>query len=188
MSPLALVPDSTYPTDLHVGDIVLIKGKEVVTKGAVRFIGVTAFASGYWVGVELESGVGKNDGSVLGQRYFTCAPQTGLFVRACQVEHEPVVVAPDVRSSSSSGAGHAVPPPPPPLPPSEQVFCLLKIKVASAMERLHRQLDMIETLETAGPAARSTMNHVDLVIQIQACIDEELEINKHFSTKLEALL
>ena len=196
-SPTALPSDSTYPTDLHVGDLVLFKGKDVETKGVVRFIGVTAFASGYWVGVELTTGVGKNDGSVLGQRYFTCAPQSGLFVRACQVEPEPVVVAASEagggssssrRSSSGSRSRDAPPAPPPPLPPSEQVFGLLKIKVASAMERLHRQLDMIENLESVGAAARFTMNHVDIIIQLQACVEEELEINRQFSTKLEALL
>ena len=90
LSPLALASlttsDNTYPTDLSVGQIVQIKGKETVTRGEIRFIGVTAFASGYWVGVELTSGVGKNDGTVLGQRYFACAPHQGLFVRACQVD------------------------------------------------------------------------------------------------------
>ncbi|KAF7939825.1 hypothetical protein BELL_1388g00010 [Botrytis elliptica] len=39
------------------------------------------FASGDWVGVELEDGGGKNDGSVLGRRYFQCEMGKGMFVR-----------------------------------------------------------------------------------------------------------
>ncbi len=34
---------------------------------------------GLWYGIELERPVGKNDGSVNGQRYFTCKPMHGVF-------------------------------------------------------------------------------------------------------------
>ncbi|GAA6009177.1 hypothetical protein JCM11491_005782 [Sporobolomyces phaffii] len=50
--------------------------------GVVRFVGPTSFAAGKWVGVELDPPhQGKNDGSVAGTRYFTCAEGTGVFVR-----------------------------------------------------------------------------------------------------------
>ncbi|KAK2041660.1 CAP-Gly domain-containing protein [Colletotrichum somersetense] len=49
--------------------------------GIVRFVGGTHFASGDWVGVELEDDSGKNDGSVQGERYFDCAMGHGMFVR-----------------------------------------------------------------------------------------------------------
>ncbi|KAG8160559.1 hypothetical protein KVR01_010095 [Diaporthe batatas] len=51
----------------------------------VRFVGETAFAPGLWVGVELDDGTGKNDGSVQGERYFDCAMGNGMFVRPTAV-------------------------------------------------------------------------------------------------------
>ncbi|GAA5884799.1 hypothetical protein JCM3774_006769 [Rhodotorula dairenensis] len=53
--------------------------------GTVRFVGQTAFAAGKWVGIELDHPAGKNDGSVAGTRYFHCADQHGVFVRASMV-------------------------------------------------------------------------------------------------------
>uniref|UniRef100_A0A7S1AEY1 CAP-Gly domain-containing protein n=1 Tax=Noctiluca scintillans TaxID=2966 RepID=A0A7S1AEY1_NOCSC len=47
----------------------------------VRYCGPTSFASGQWVGLELDRPCGKNDGSVKGTRYFLCSPDHGLFVR-----------------------------------------------------------------------------------------------------------
>jgi len=45
--------------------------------GILRFFGATEFASGTFAGVELDDPVGKNDGSLGGIRYFTCAPKHG---------------------------------------------------------------------------------------------------------------
>ena len=47
----------------------------------VKFAGHTNFAPGTWIGIELEDGNGKNDGSVKGERYFECEPGHGMFVR-----------------------------------------------------------------------------------------------------------
>lgn len=44
-------------------------------------MGQTHFADGVWVGLELDTSDGRNDGQVQGQRYFTCAPSHGVFVR-----------------------------------------------------------------------------------------------------------
>ncbi|CAG89374.2 DEHA2F14806p [Debaryomyces hansenii CBS767] len=52
--------------------------------GIIRFIGQTQFASGKWIGVELQRANGKNDGSVNDIRYFECEKKDGnygVFVR-----------------------------------------------------------------------------------------------------------
>ena len=49
--------------------------------GTVRYIGPAEFGEGLWVGVELRTPKGKNDGSVQDKRYFSCRPDHGLLVR-----------------------------------------------------------------------------------------------------------
>lgn len=62
---------------------VVVSTNSVMNKpGFVRYIGPTKFAPGTWVGVELEQAFGKNDGSYKGVRYFKCAENRGVFVRA----------------------------------------------------------------------------------------------------------
>ncbi|CCK72272.1 Nip100p KNAG_0J01910 [Huiozyma naganishii CBS 8797] len=51
----------------------------------VRICGPVRFATGEWVGLELDGPQGRNDGSVGGVRYFSVAPQCGLFVRAADL-------------------------------------------------------------------------------------------------------
>ncbi|EGN97008.1 hypothetical protein SERLA73DRAFT_185283 [Serpula lacrymans var. lacrymans S7.3] len=55
-------------------------------RGTVRFVGQTAFApTGIWVGIEYDEPIGKNDGCVQRQQYFTCGPSHGVFVRPDRV-------------------------------------------------------------------------------------------------------
>lgn len=61
-----------------LGDRVLVGN---VNPGAISFIGETRFAKGDWAGVVLDEPVGKNDGSVQGQRYFECQQGYGIFTK-----------------------------------------------------------------------------------------------------------
>jgi hypothetical protein len=58
----------SFPTDDYkIGDRVWVSGTK---PGVIAFIGETQFAPGDWAGVVLDEPVGKNDGSVMGVRYF----------------------------------------------------------------------------------------------------------------------
>lgn len=65
---------------------VLTVGSRVRTEkglcGTVRYAGSVGFSRGMWAGLDMDAPDGKNDGSLQGHRYFNCAPNHGLFVRA----------------------------------------------------------------------------------------------------------
>ena len=76
--PRLLVDDAPTMSELELGQrIKLSDGR----KGTVRFIGLTSFAAGEWIGVELDEATGKNDGSVNNERFFDCPKGYGMFVR-----------------------------------------------------------------------------------------------------------
>mmetsp|Transcript_52311 Transcript_52311/g.137322 ORF Transcript_52311/g.137322 Transcript_52311/m.137322 type:complete len:701 (+) Transcript_52311:60-2162(+) len=70
------------PHEHWIGDRVLFDGHA----GIVRFFGRTQFAKGEWLGIELDSSIGKNDGQVQGVSYFSCAPFHGIFCRPHRVQ------------------------------------------------------------------------------------------------------
>ena len=63
---------------------VSVPGQQV-RRGLVQYVGRPEFASGWWVGVQYDEPVGKNDGTVEGKRYFTCGAKYGGFVRPAYV-------------------------------------------------------------------------------------------------------
>ncbi|KKY38169.1 putative dynactin [Diaporthe ampelina] len=71
--------------DLAAGQVIrLADGRNAV----IRFVGETTFAPGLWVGVELDDGTGKNDGSVQGERYFDCVMGNGIHKEDKHLETE----------------------------------------------------------------------------------------------------
>ena len=103
-------PDAPPPVahvDIPIGARCEVESAEegLHKRGTVRFVGQTNFAgSGVWVGVEYDEPIGRNDGSyafffasnanrrrdgilfrVQGERYFTCRPNYGVFVRPDKV-------------------------------------------------------------------------------------------------------
>uniref|UniRef100_A0A8D0BAR7 CAP-Gly domain containing linker protein family member 4 n=1 Tax=Salvator merianae TaxID=96440 RepID=A0A8D0BAR7_SALMN len=73
------------PVKLHEGSQVLLTSSSEM--GTIRYLGPTDFAPGIWLGLELRSAKGKNDGSVGDKRYFTCKPNFGVLVRPSRVTY-----------------------------------------------------------------------------------------------------
>lgn len=69
--------------NIKVGQKVEITGKNI--KGKVAYVGMTNFAVGKWVGLILDEPKGKNNGTLKGQKYFTCQENYGMFVRPTQL-------------------------------------------------------------------------------------------------------
>lgn len=65
-------------SDFEVGQTVEVGDGQVAI---VQFAGNTHFAPGDWIGIAFDEPLGKNDGSVQGQRYFDCLSGHGMFVR-----------------------------------------------------------------------------------------------------------
>ncbi|XP_030302797.1 CAP-Gly domain-containing linker protein 4 isoform X1 [Calypte anna] len=73
------------PVKLHEGSQVLLTSSNEM--GTIRYIGTADFAPGIWLGLELRSAKGKNDGSVGQRRYFTCKQNHGVLVRPSRVTY-----------------------------------------------------------------------------------------------------
>ena len=60
---------------MKVGTVVRVKEKDLV--GKVAYVGLTEFAAGKWIGIELQEPKGKNNGTVQGKSYFQCEDKYG---------------------------------------------------------------------------------------------------------------
>jgi len=105
----AAAKDAGPERSWNVGDRVLVAGRN----GTVRFYGTTNFSAGIWAGVELEEPVGKNDGSVKGESYFSCPAEHGIFVRGnlCSPAEGAAAPAPPAKSSPDAAKAKAASPP-----------------------------------------------------------------------------
>ncbi|TEB21935.1 hypothetical protein FA13DRAFT_1524762 [Coprinellus micaceus] len=81
-------PDTPVSTEVVVGARCEVDSTDadLRKRGTVRFVGPTKFAAGVWVGIEYDEPLGKNDGSVNGERYFSCRNKYGVFVRGDKVQ------------------------------------------------------------------------------------------------------
>lgn len=71
------VKDNVYLQRVPMNSRVVLSHRRL---GCVRFIGKLS-DTGEWYGIELDEAKGENDGTYDGVRYFSCAPQHGVFVR-----------------------------------------------------------------------------------------------------------
>ncbi|CAH8524144.1 unnamed protein product [Schistosoma turkestanicum] len=88
-------------TKLAIGDVVYV-GSGTARIGKIEFIGETQFATGEWVGVNLFSPCGKNDGCVDGVTYFTCKPLHGIFSKRGNVRLAPTPIPEELCSKVDS--------------------------------------------------------------------------------------
>lgn len=96
--------DMALPDWVCLGESVQIRPYN--TSGVIAYVGPTEFALGTWVGVDLDTPTGKNDGTVQGTRYFECRPKHGIFVRADKLNQDRRGRAMrTMRRSSSRGEG-----------------------------------------------------------------------------------
>ncbi len=170
--------NSSYPSHLTLGLQVYVKGRENPKAGVVRFIGPTSFASGYWVGLELPTPEGKNNGTVQGVTYFTCKDQCGLFVR-------PSLVGLMLQSPSRLSALTFID-----RDRREKLCGLMKLKVSLTMDILSQQLDMIEELEKIGLDASSNESDREITLkskELLALCDQERLLWENFNAKLHSL-
>lgn len=65
-------------SEFSIGQLVQLNDDRFAT---IRYADEVQFAEGVWIGVELETPTGKNDGSVRGVRYFECEQGWGMFVK-----------------------------------------------------------------------------------------------------------
>ena len=93
------VRETPVPSWIQLGVACVVQLSTGPQAGLVSYIGPTEFADGTWIGVSLETPVGKNDGSVKGVRYFRCKKRHGVFVK-----HDKLIIDKkrNPRASSSS--------------------------------------------------------------------------------------
>lgn len=103
---------------LRCGDRLVVNSERGPLLGSLRFLGETNFATGEWAGVELDEPAGKNDGTVLGHRYFRCQPHRGLFVPVARVHLLHEQSAPQSRGDFASCIKSTIRSPPPRLNPT----------------------------------------------------------------------
>ncbi|KAH6841633.1 dynein associated protein-domain-containing protein [Alternaria alternata] len=97
--------------NIKVGQTVKTTGHQ---EGVVRYVGAIHVSEGTFIGIELPTPDGKNDGSVRGERYFTCAPGHGLFIRDTSIatiisEATPTPPTPTPRAVSRARAPTTTP-------------------------------------------------------------------------------
>ncbi|KAJ2078883.1 hypothetical protein H4R24_004168 [Coemansia sp. RSA 988] len=78
-------PRSGSALGLRCGTPVFIPAQRL--RGTLRYLGPIEGKQGVWAGIVLDdAGMGKNDGTVAGKAYFSCPPNSGIFVAPSKVE------------------------------------------------------------------------------------------------------
>ncbi|KAL1412932.1 hypothetical protein Q8F55_000681 [Vanrija albida] len=147
--------------------------------GTVRWAGTNPpFATGNWVGIELESKTGKNNGSVQGESYFECEPGYGVFVRKSTVKLLEAAVPKTVRR-----------PPDPPLTAAPPVV-LNKTNIISERARIAGRLfgskpSVDPRLESYAPAEPG--RHRESRRRSAHALDDDAPAHRHSATRVSTI-
>ncbi|KAI7898739.1 dynein associated protein-domain-containing protein [Cokeromyces recurvatus] len=160
-------------SELKVGMRAQVQGK----MGWIRFVGITSFQTGKWIGIELDEPQGKNSGVVQGKRYFECKTNHGVFVRPSQVKliHNPSLTTTTTTTSMS---------------PLEQETSSLTTKAIPSSSRISRLPNLMNrkssTILSTQPKSVSITpkkNKTPLMSQNNVQ-QEEMEVNKEEDSSL----
>lgn len=148
---------SSMSLDIRVGQRVVVKDQP----GIVRFFGLTQFAEGEWVGVELDSSAGRNDGSVNDVRYFTCSKegQCGVFVRPALA-----------KTADGSGPGD--------MRNVEALIDRLQQKLKRTLTDLGTQKKTVEQLETSIASKDAKIENLESTVETAAVDLEYINAQK----------
>lgn len=201
---------TTDGSHLSIGMTVEVRGRDVPTRGIVRFIGRTLFnADGYWVGIHLTEPTGKNDGSVQGVKYFLCEENHGLFVRPQTVyplnfaEFSGSTASPsrkpslsiktsvDSHGNGSIGNGtvstgtttSTTGTKSSTSSPRSALSNLTKLKISLTMDLLQQQLECIERIERSSLSSHQS----DDEKLLKSLVQQEKELWEKYSEKLSKL-
>lgn len=130
--------ETPLPDWVIVGESVLVRPYSY--SGVIAYVGLTEFASGIWIGIELDAPTGKNDGAVNGHRYFNCRPKCGIFVKV-----DKLIQDRRGRALRSYSKQEPAPPPPPPSAPIRR-----SVSRGEGLHYLHRSRSRGEGLSTTG--------------------------------------
>ncbi|KAM3716933.1 Tubulin-specific chaperone [Dirofilaria immitis] len=76
----ALIATENEAKQFKIGDRCMVHvSNQHGKRGIISYIGPTKFKSGCWIGVTYDEPFGKHDGSVNGERYFTCKNNHGKW-------------------------------------------------------------------------------------------------------------
>lgn len=156
-----------------VGLTVLVRGQ----RGTVKYVGKTQFAPGTWIGVELHTPTGKNNGSVNDVKYFECSKADGnygIFVR-------PSLISIDSQTPSP-------PPPPPPTSDLHRIIEKLQTKLKATTEDIKQYKQTIYDLRNDLSQLQASASKLESSLEMVSTDKSFLvEQNQQLSSDLDHL-
>lgn len=150
-------------SDFKVGQRICLVVRQL--NGTIRYIGQTHFATGEWIGLELDQPRGKNDGSVANVSYFACQRNHGLFVRANQIASSLI----STTDTTSSELKH--------------VLAIHSQYVSSLLMSIRQEMDQHHAIRSNSSFA-SSADLIAFVDSIKNASQQRMEMTREFLNQL----